>query len=305
MKLFFLIIALSFLFYTCSRKSANTKAEKAHNAGVSAAEAKPLLALSILPQAWFAQRLAGDRVQTLVLVGPSQNPHSYEPTPMQMKQLAQAGAWVLSGTEFEISLTPKVRNIFTSLVIIDGTEGISFRMLDENEDPHDPDELGIDRHTWLGCAPAKIIASHIRDALVLLDPAGKELYDANYTELAGEMDNEFAALRIDLAPLKGSSIYVYHPSFGYFLDEFGMHQKAVETGGKEPGPRELASLITDMKREHIPAIIVQIQFPVNAAKTIAQATGAQLITLDPLSADWLDNIRIMGNALKTATVRDQ
>ena len=285
---------MAFFFPGCSRQ-----ASVARNSGN--AEDKPVLALSILPQTWFAEQLAGQRIQTVVLVGPGQNPHNYEPTPAQMKELAQAGAWVLSGAEFELSLLPKIRNVFNSLAIIDGTEGVNFRMLEsDDDDAHHHDEHGIDRHTWLGCGPAKILAGHIRDALVLLDPAGENIYNENYLALLSEIDTEFTALRAELLPLQGSRVYVYHPSFGYFLDEFGIGQEAVETGGKEPGHRELAQLIAAMKQEQVPAIFVQAQFPANATKAVAQATGAQLISLDPLSANWLANIRVMGNALKNA-----
>ena len=294
-----LVMGLSVFFQACPRRS-----EIAHNEKNKTSAARPVLALSILPQTWFAQRLAGERVRTLVLVGPGQNPHSYEPTPAQMKDLAQADAWVLSGTEFEISLMPKIQKLFPGLVIIDGTDGVVFRMLDadeaHNDDEYSDGEYGIDRHTWLGLAPAKILASHIRDALVLIDPEGKNFFEDNYTAMSGEIDEEFSILRTELAPLAGSSVYVYHPGFGYLLDEFEIYQKAVESGGKEPGPRELAGLVSNMKQERASAIFIQAQYPVNAARTLAQAAGAQLISLDPLSADWLGNIRIMGNALKSA-----
>jgi zinc transport system substrate-binding protein len=93
-------------------------------------------------------------------------------------------------------------------------------------------------------------------------------------------------------------VFVYHPAFGYFLDEFNIRQEAVETGGKEPGPRALNALIEKIRREKPAAIFVQAQFPAAAAKTVAEATGADVVALDPLSRDWLENIRVMGEALK-------
>jgi zinc transport system substrate-binding protein len=263
----------------------------------------PLIAVGIVPQEWFVSRIGGGRVRTLVLAGPGQNPHNYEPTPKQISGLAHAGTWVLSGTEFEISLRPKIEKLFPSLPIIDGTAGVSFRKLEDHDDddhgennPHD-----IDRHTWLGSQPAKILAAHIRDALSLVDPAGSAHYDENYSTLVLEIDAEFSVLRQELAPLKGSNVFVYHPSFGYFLDEFGISQEAVETGGKEPGPRDLARLIARAKQERPTAIFVQAQFPVSAAQTVASAVGAVTVTLDPLAPDWLDNIRLMGEALRDST----
>jgi zinc transport system substrate-binding protein len=266
--------------------------------------AVPLVAVSIPPQAWFVSRIAGEKARTIILVGPGQNPHNYEPSPRQIYDLGEAGVWILSGTEFEISLRPKIAALFPGLYIVDGTEGVDFRTLeahDEDEDVHDEhSSLEIDRHTWLGSGPAKILAAHIRDALSLIDPASAAYYAEQYEALVREIDNEFALLRLDLAPLKGRSVFVYHPSFGYFFDEFGIHQEAVETGGKEPGPRDLNRLLEKVKQEQAAALFVQAQFPVNAARTVAAAAGAELVSIDPLAQDWLANIRYMGEALKKA-----
>ncbi|MDR2369857.1 MAG: zinc ABC transporter substrate-binding protein [Treponema sp.] len=257
----------------------------------------PVIAVSILPQSWFVSRIAGDRARTLVLAGQGQNPHNYEPAPKQIASLGEAAAWILSGTEFEIALRGKIEALFPGLRIVDGTRGLVFRLM---EDADDGGEHNIDRHTWLGEAPAKILAGHVRDLLVDIDPDNAEFYRENYADLVADIEDVFDGLREELAPLRGRSVFVYHPSFGYFLDEFGIKQEAVETGGKEPGPRELNILIEKAKREKAAAIFVQSQFPVSAAAAAAGAAGAEIILLDPLDADWIGNIRRMGDALKKA-----
>jgi zinc transport system substrate-binding protein len=311
----FLVLAAGCAPKTAVPRSAAAAEGAAEDSAVAAnaapdkvpASGRPLLALSILPQTWFADRISGGTARTLVLVGPGQNPHSYEPSPKQMSDLAEAGAWILSGTEFEISLRPKIESLFPKLLVVDGTEGVVFRDIEEHEDEDGaagpgagPPAPEADRHTWLGSAPAKILAAHIRDVLSALDPAGLEQYRKNYEALVREIDDEFAALKTELAPLRGRSVFVYHPGFGYFLDEFGLRQEAVEIGGKEPGPRALSRLIDKAKRERAAAIFVQAQFPAESAKTIALAAGAEIVSLDPLSPGWLANIRLMGEALKKA-----
>ena len=261
-----------------------------------------MIAVSIPPQKWFVSQIAGNKADALILVPPGQNPHNFEPSPRQIQSLSGAGAWILSGSEFEISLRPKIENLFPGLKIIDGAAGVNFRLLEEHD--HDSNHyhsnllMEIDRHTWLGREPAKILAFHITDFLSAADIDNRDYYRQRYDNLVSEIDNEFNKLQITLAPLNGRTVFVYHPGFGYFLDEFGIHQEAVETGGKEPGPRQLNDLIKKMTEENASVIFVQAQFPVNAARTLADAAGAQVLSLDPLAEDWMENIRMMGQALQ-------
>jgi zinc transport system substrate-binding protein len=284
---FFAALIFLFVFVSCTKNN-------------TAAAGKPVIAVSILPQKYFIERIGGDRITALVLVGPGQDPHSWEPGPRQMASLAKASAWVLSGMDFEISLVPKVAAQFPALKITDGTAGVTFRHLQATEADSDESASGtnIDRHSWLGREPAKIMAGHIRDVLVQTDPEGKAVYDAHYTALVGDIDSVYNALDISLANLSGKTVLVFHPAFGYFLDEFHIRQESIETGGKEPTAQVLSALIVRAKAEKTPAIFVQAQFPEQAAKNVAEAVGARVVMLDPLAPDWLDNIRRIGDTLE-------
>ncbi|NMA23083.1 MAG: zinc ABC transporter solute-binding protein [Spirochaetales bacterium] len=266
---------------------------------------RPVVAVSILPQAFFVNSIAGDHVEVVTLVGEGQNPHSYEPSPSQMALLAKASVWLLSGTDFEVALRPKVAKLYPNLKIVDTTEGMQLRLLEEDDD-HDHDHqhlpsadgLNIDRHSWLGHAQSQILLSHTAKELTAIVPSYASDIARNAASLADEIDNTFALLQEELAPLKGQSVFVYHPSFGYFLDSFGMVQEAVETGGKEPTARDLQRLILLAQEKGARAIFVQKQFPASSAQRVAQPVGARVIPLDPLAYQWLENIRLMGAALK-------
>lgn len=270
-----------------------------------------LIAVSIPPQAWFVSQIAGDNAQTLILVPPGQNPHNYEPAPLQIQKLSAADAWILSGSEFEISLRPKIEKLFPNLLIIDGTQGVHFRQLENHHhdgfNNHDEAEginsnssslVNLDRHTWLGREPAYILAAHVTNTLAFLDNENELYYRGRYGRVINIIYDAFNDLKSILAPLNDKSVFVYHPSFGYFLDEFGIHQEAVETGGKEPTPRQLYRLMNMINEEKPAAIFVQTQFPVNAARTLAASAGAQVVELDPLAENWLENILHIGQVLK-------
>lgn len=299
-KLMFIMIMMTAVAVSCG------------NSGEKNDNSKPVIALSILPQKYFLENIGGGRVTALVLVGEGQNPHSYDPTPKQMVSLSTAAAWILSGTDFEISLKPKIAVQYPELMIIDGTDGVQFRYLEEHHhkskiEKHDDHEskngINIDRHTWLGQKPAKIMAGHIRDVLIKIDPAGSGVYNSNYKNLINDIDSVFNNLKKSLKSFRGKTVLVFHPSFGYFLDEFGIRQEAVETGGKEPNAKALSELIKKVKSEKRDVIFVQSQFSSTAAETIAEAAGAEVVMLDPLAQNWFQNINLMGAALEKALVK--
>jgi len=287
-----IVIIIMFLITSCTRQN------NQHDGIV--------IAVSIPPQAWFVSQIAGEKAHALVLVPPGQNPHNYEPSPRQIQGLVSANAWILSGSEFEIGLLPKISSLFPNLQIVDGTSGVKFRLMEDHDcdsqethDHHHETSLtSYDRHTWLGREPAKILAVHIKDTLSKSDNQNAVYYRENCENLIRMIDEVFDELKIKLLPLKGKNVFVYHPSFGYFLDEFGMYQEAVETGGKEPTPRELNNLIFKLKNDNAAAIFVQSQFPTSAARSLAASTGIKLIALDPLAQDWLTNIKLMGQTLQ-------
>ncbi|HAE22718.1 MAG TPA: metal ABC transporter substrate-binding protein [Spirochaetaceae bacterium] len=262
----------------------------------SAPLGKPLVAVSVLPQSYFVRRIAGDKVDVLTIVGPGQSPHAYEPSPRQMADLSKALAWFTVGVEFEHALEPKISSLYPALRLVDTTKGIRYRRLeahghddDEDEGDHEDEHESIDPHVWLGRDSVKVQAAHIRDALSAFDSVNASFYAANYESFAKEIDGLFTELGIKLAALRGKPVFVFHPAFGYFLDEFGIIQEAVETGGKEPTQKALADLIAKAKADGATVIFVQAQFPTGAARSVAKAIGGHVIQIDPLSADWLNN----------------
>lgn len=275
------------------------------------AQGSPSVAVSILPQAEFVRRIAGDAVRVIVLVGPGSSPHSYEPSPRQMAQLSSASAWFTIGVEFETALAPKVRKLYPRLLLADTSRNLKFRTLEAHEEEgegHGEEEgehgeEARDPHVWLGKDEVKSQLAVIRDELSKILPSKAGQFASNHDAFVRDIDAAFAALEPKLAPLRGERVFVYHPSFGYFLDDFGIIQEAVELGGKEPTQKTLAALIAKAKEEKARAVFVQKQFSSNAAKTIAKAIGAAVVEIDPLAERWLDNISAIGEALAKAAAR--
>ncbi|MDY0350701.1 MAG: zinc ABC transporter substrate-binding protein [Desulfobulbaceae bacterium] len=257
----------------------------------AAAPAEPLpVFVSILPQEYFVERIGGDRVRVQALVKPGQDPHTFAPTPQQMAQLAGARIYFRIGVPFENAMIPRLSRSIPDLRVIDLQEGMDLLEAGEAHDDHHNHGDDLDPHTWLDPLLALRQAVLIRDTLISLDPEGARAYTANFALLAADLQELDRTLRELLQPMAGRTIYVFHPAYGYFCRAYGLKQKAINPGGKQPGARQLARLIEEAEADKVRFIFSQPQFSEKAAATIARSIGATVVTLDPLARDYLANM---------------
>ena len=135
------------------------------------------------------------------------------------------------------------------------------------------------------------MADAILAALVRLDPAGEPDYRENHRRFTAELAALDAELRAELAPVAGGAFLVFHPSWGYFAADYGLEQVAIQRLGKSPGPAALAALVNRARREGIGLVVVQREFSQGDARAVAEAIGARMVTLDPLSPDYFATLR--------------
>ncbi len=253
--------------------------------------AKPLTVYtSILPQRYFVEKIGGDRVKVGVVVSPGQSPATYEPTPQQIMSMGSADVFFTIGVPFEKAFLPKLKNTLPALNIVDTTTGIQFRTFN-NTEIRDP-------HVWLSPKQVKIQAKNIYQALIEIDNAGKDIYQSGYNALIKELDNVDQELAKSLTPHKGKTMFVFHPAFGYFADDYGLKQAAIETGGKEPTPAKLQEIVTKAKKDNVSIVFVQPEFSQNSAKAIADAISGTVISLSPLNPDYINNLNHIAQALE-------
>lgn len=271
-------------------------------APVAAAADAPLkVFVSVLPLKYFVERIGGPHVVTEVMVGPGQSPATYEPTPRQMSRLGQADLYFRVGVPFERIWMQRLVDLNRRMRVVDLRDGIDLLRLEEHhhegEEAHEP-ESGeehhgddLDPHIWTSPVLARIMAEHIRAALTASDPAHKADYAAGHAQLAADLTDLDSQLRRRLDGIANRKFLVFHPSWGYFAEAYGLRQIAIEAAGKEPGPRTLAKIIDRARRDDIRVIFVQQQFSRTTADTVAKAIGGRVVAIDPLAEDYLENLR--------------
>ncbi|MDF7825571.1 zinc ABC transporter substrate-binding protein [Pontiellaceae bacterium B12227] len=257
---------------------------------------KPVIFVSIPPQAGLVKAIAGDAFDVRVLVGEGQSPHAYEPTARQLSALGDAKALFTIGVPFEKSLLKKIGPLYPELPIIETDEKIKKRSMPHAHHgehcSHDHGET--DPHVWLDPRQLDEILWKICEGLMQADPENAQQY-----RIAAEKMALHGLVQMDarLEKHKGARFYVFHPSFGYFADAYGLIQVPIELDGKAPSPRQLADLIEQAQVDGVKVIFVQKQFPADSANAVAKAIGGAVVHLDPLAEDVVANLQQIADAL--------
>ena len=260
-------------------------------ANVFAAE-KIKVFVSILPQKDFVKQVGKDLVDIEVMVGPGQNPATYEPTPKQMAHIAGATVYFSIGVPFENAWLPKIRKNNKRLIVVDCCDSLTEKMITSHHHAGLDEEISHnDPHVWT--SPKKVIqlVEQITGQLISIDNKHEAIYRESSNQFIKrllDLDNE---IRIKTRNLVKRELIVSHPSWSYFAQEYNFIQIPIEQNGKEIQANALVRLINDARRKNIKAVFIQPQFNNKAAEMIAKEIGARLIMLDPLASDYITNMQ--------------
>jgi zinc transport system substrate-binding protein len=269
-------------------------------AAVAQSAAQPIeIFVSILPLKHFVERVGGQRVVVHVMVEPGRSPATYEPSPQQMARLARADLYFRIGVAFEEVWMERIRAASPEMGVVALHDGIALREVDLVDG--DGARAGHkDPHVWTDPRLVELMSARICEALATQDSAYRGVYEANYRRFAADLRALDRDIRDRLKGLEGSSFMVFHPSWGYFADAYGLRQIPIESGGKEPGARSLQRVIELGQREHVKVIFVQEQFSTRMAETVARALDARVVKVDPLAEDYAGNLHHVADVFAQA-----
>jgi zinc/manganese transport system substrate-binding protein len=225
----------------------------------------------------FAKNVGGDRVRVTTLVGPDSDSHVYTPSPADAKTIAAARLVIINGLGLEGWLPRLVKSSGGKAVTAIATKGIAPR---RTEDGHSHDPADVDPHAWQSVPNAKIYVANIRDALIATDPAGADSYRANADAYLAKLDALDAEVRAAVAkiPPERRRVISTHDAFGYFAAAYGIDFIAPQgvSTDSEPSARDIAAIITRIKREKIPAVFLENISDPRLIRRIAAETGANI-----------------------------
>ena len=249
--------------------------------------------VSILPQKYFVEKVAGEHVNVSVMVGNGQSPATYEPTPKQMALLNKSQLYFQIGVPFESVWIDAISELNPDLKIIECCRELNTQHSEGHS--HDP-------HIWTSPTNAKYIALKIKEALIVSYPDYAKVFETNYSILIEDLDKLDRDIKSRLAHLYNRYIIVSHPSWGYYAEAYDLIQLPIEVEGKEVRAKSMAELIELAKAKKIDRVFVQKQFNRNSAEIIAREIDAEVIELDPLAEDYIANLYYVTDAISKSEI---
>ena len=278
---------------------------------MSGADEPITVAVSVVPQAEFVEKVGGDKVKTVVIVPSGADPHTYEPSPKEVQEISKARMLVTVGVgmPFEEGWIDNFESMNSGTLIVNCSKGIELKNLEghhhhegeeeeehdeeldsEHENESDADHKELDPHIWTSPANAKIMVEDIYEGLLELDPENEAYYAQNRDAYLEELDALDERIREKLKGSEGSNFMVYHPSWGYFASEYGLNMISVEIEGKEPSAQDLTKLVDLAKEKNVKVIFVQANFSTQSAEVLAKEIGGEVVAVDPLAKDYIANM---------------
>ena len=281
-KLFYILT----LFILCACSSTTQKSDK------------PIITVTLEPLRYFAEAIAGEHYDVVSMVPKGSSPESYDPTPQQLVALSRSEAYLRIGyIGFEQAWMKKLEANAPDMKVFDTSQGVDLIRGEGHWHGDHFHEGGVEPHIWNSTRNAIIIAENVYGALCELDATHQEDYKNRLDTLKKSIRRTDENVRTFLENAD-STFLIYHPALSYFARDYGLKQISIEEGGKEPSPAYLKHLIELCRQEKAHVIFVQQEFDQRNAQLIADELGIEVVSINPLSYDWAEEMINVANALK-------
>jgi len=253
---------------------------------------KDLISVSIVPEKYFVEQIAGNDFEVNIIIPPGVSHSNYDPSPSNMVAIGNSAAYFRIGDiGFEQALLNQIAALNPKLKIYNLSDSVHF--VESPEVLEDVAHAGhhhhhgkYDQHIWMSARKAKIIAKNIYKAVSELKPERDAFYQANLTAFLQKMDSLDAAIQRKLADLSVRAFVIFHPALTYYAEDYGLEQIALEVDGKEPSVAWMQQVVKKIQDKNVRIIFIQNEYSQAAAVAISETTGVELQTINPLAEEW-------------------
>jgi ABC-type Zn uptake system ZnuABC Zn-binding protein ZnuA len=218
----------------------------------------------------MAKQVAGDRMRVGSIVPAGAHVEEYEPTPDDARRVSGARVIFVNGLDLDKWAEPLLANKKADALVVTLTEGLP----DIEENPH----------MWFDPQLVRKHVEKIRDALITLDPQGKD----GYMSRAKAYDEKLVALDAELkaksatVPADRRKLVTSHDQLPYFGRAYGFEVVGFvqPEPDKEPSAQELAELVKTVRDAKVQAVFVETGASKSLTETLAREAGVRKVVTD-------------------------
>ncbi|MFO7776227.1 MAG: zinc ABC transporter substrate-binding protein [Candidatus Hydrogenedentota bacterium] len=204
-----------------------------------------------------ARNVAGDRASVTGLMGPGVDPHMYRASQQDLRRLREADLLLYNG----LYLEGRMAQVFDRMSQHRPTVAVA-EAVPEEEHIEAGDYGGLyDPHIWFDVSLWKSAVEAVRDALIEVDPEGRETYEANAEAYLAELEalHEEVKEKIASIPEEKRVLVTAHDAFGYFGKAYDIEVMALQgiSTAAEFGLRDITDLARTIAEREIPAVFIE------------------------------------------------
>lgn len=237
----------------------------------------------------IATEIGGEKVSVTSLARGTQDHHYVEPRPSMVATLRNADLVVMIGMDHDIwvqALINSARNQnirFGRPGYLDVSAGIEKLEVPFGKIDASMGHLHIygNPHYWLDPLNAKIIAFNIASRLEAIAPEHGEYFRSNLEDFNRRIDQKMREWQSVMEPFRGEEIVVYHKSWPYFAERFGLvvAGELEPKPGIPPSPGHLRQVMELVRNRGIKVVVIEVFHNERAARSVAEQTGAEMVVL--------------------------
>ncbi len=184
---------------------------------------------SIKPVQMIVFAIAGEHIDSEQLIPDYISPHDYSFKPSDIRKIKRADLIFRIDEHFETVLEVTLKSVFESLQykpqVISLAENPNIKILPvagghKHGGGHDHEDL----HIFTSPLNALVMAEEIADELIKMDRNNASFYQKNLQAFKLSVTDEVERLHLKLKAVKGKPFIVFHHSWQYFGEVFGLQK---------------------------------------------------------------------------------
>ena len=222
----------------------------------------------------IARNVGGNKVKVIPIIKAGMDPHEFQPTPEDVKQMTNADLVLITGKHLEGYLTKLEQATGGAGKFVD--TGAAFPSLKLEEEGH----VVEDPHWWHSIDNVKKATVAVRKRFIATDPANKATYEKNATAYLAELDDleKWAKREVSKLPHEKRKLVTSHDAFQYLARDFGFKIYGIEgvSTQDEPSSKRITDLISTIKNEGVKAVFFESIENPKVVTEITKETGAKV-----------------------------